>query len=109
MLVHTTTVHRIEPAYLLNGAAVVIQHHAALSGVSDVLIIAVQHCHVVYLARTSKIEKLISQVRLWRFDVREMPVISDWPGVIIPQEEMLTSCIHKRGQAGVLRGDNAQR
>ncbi|VAC66629.1 Uncharacterised protein [Enterobacter hormaechei] len=63
MLVHAATVYPIETTNLLDGAAVVIQHHAALPGVSDVLIIPVQNRHIVQLIRASKIEKLVSQVR----------------------------------------------
>ncbi|SAJ27599.1 Uncharacterised protein [Enterobacter cloacae] len=63
MFVHAATVYRIETTNLLDSAAVVIQHHATLPGVSDVLIIPVQHRHVIQLIAASQIEELISQMR----------------------------------------------
>ncbi|CZX92828.1 Uncharacterised protein [Enterobacter hormaechei] len=63
MFVHAATVNGIETANLLYGAAVVIQHHAALSGVSNVLIIPVQDRHILQLIRSCQIEKLVSKVR----------------------------------------------
>lgn len=64
VFVHAATVYPIETANLLDSAAVVIQHHAALTGVSYVLIIPVQDRHILQLIRPCKIEKLISEVRL---------------------------------------------
>ena len=63
VFVHAATVNRIETANLLDSATVVIQHHAALPGISDVLIIPVQDRHILQLIRPCQIEKLVSQVR----------------------------------------------
>ncbi|SAD81402.1 Uncharacterised protein [Enterobacter hormaechei] len=63
MFVHAATVNRIETANLLDSAAMVIQHHAALPGVSHMLIVTVKLRKVIQLVRASKIEKLVSQVR----------------------------------------------
>ena len=62
MLIHASTVYRIESANLLNGAAVVVQHYTALPGVSDMLIIPVQDSHIVNLSWASEVKKLISQM-----------------------------------------------
>ena len=64
VLVHAATINRIESAHLLDGAAVVIQHHAALPGIRHMLIVMVKHRKVIQLIAASQIEKLVSQVRL---------------------------------------------
>ncbi len=84
VFVHAATVNRIESAHLLDGAAVVVQHHAALPGIRHMLIVTVKHRNILQLVLTSQIEELISEVRLRGFDVRKMPVVGDRPGVVIP-------------------------
>src|SRR5690606_8865249 len=84
VFVHAATVYRIESANLLDGTAVVVQHHAALSGVRHMLIVTVKHRNIVQLVLTSQIEELISEVRLRGFDVRKMPVVGSRPGIVIP-------------------------
>ena len=64
VFVHAATVYRIETANLLDSAAVVVKHHAALPGVRHMLIVTVKHRKVIELILASKIEELVSQVWL---------------------------------------------
>src|SRR5690606_1712196 len=50
VLVHAALVDQVEPANLLDGAAVVVEHHAALTGVGDVVRVAVHFADVAELA-----------------------------------------------------------
>ena len=65
VFVHAAAVNRIESTYFLNGAAVVVKHHAALPGICHMLFVSVKRRNVIQLIASSQIKKLVSQVRLW--------------------------------------------